>query len=52
MQNQLTCKEDVAFKSLGDESCKIKGGNQEMAAMMLIITLSFKYCTLAIIKLI
>ena len=28
-------KNGVALKSLGEKSCEIKGGGQEMAAMML-----------------
>ena len=32
-----TAKLCVALKSLGEKSCEIKGGSQEMAAMMLML---------------
>ena len=36
---QPSCKKGAALKSLGEESCEIKGGSQQMAAMMLILTM-------------
>ena len=31
---QPSCKKSAALKSLGKKSCEIKGGSQEMAAVM------------------
>ena len=37
-QKQPSCeKMGAALKSLGEKSCEIKGGGQEMAAMMLML---------------
>ena len=34
-------KKDVAFKNLGEKSCKIKGSGYEMAAMTLILIIAW-----------
>ena len=36
-QKQPSYEKSVALKSLGEKSCKIKGGGQQMAAMMLML---------------
>ena len=36
-KNSQAVKKGVAFKSLDEKSCEIKGGGQQMAAMMLIV---------------
>ena len=36
-KNNQAMKKGVASKSLGEESCEIKGGGQQMAAVMLIL---------------
>ena len=36
-KNSQAVKNGVALKSLGEKSCKTKGGGQEMAAMMLML---------------
>ena len=37
-QKQSNCEKGVALlKNLGEKSCKIKGGGQQMAAMMLML---------------
>ena len=37
-QKQPSCKKNgAALKCLGEKSCEIQGGGQEMAAMMLIL---------------
>ena len=38
-------KNGVALKSLGEKCCEIKGGGQEMAAMMLML-INFNMCAL------
>ena len=37
LKNSQAVKKSVALKSLGEKSCEIKGGGQEMAAMMLML---------------
>ena len=34
-KNSQAVKKGVALKNLGEKSCEIKGGSQQMAAMML-----------------
>ena len=34
-KNSQAVKKGVALKSLGEKNCEIKGGGQQMAAMML-----------------
>ena len=36
-QKQPSCEKGIALKSLGEKSCEIKGGGQQMAAMMLML---------------
>ena len=36
-KNSQAVKKGAALKSLGEKSCEIKGGGQQMAAMMLIL---------------
>ena len=36
-QKQPSCEKGAALKSLGEKSCEIKGGSQQMAAMMLML---------------
>ena len=36
-KNSQAVKNGAALKSLGEKSCEIKGGSQEMAAMMLML---------------
>ena len=36
-QNSQAVKNGAALKSLGEKTCEIKGGGQEMAAMMLML---------------
>ena len=44
-------KNGVALKSLGEKSCEIKGGDQEMAAMMLMLKKNFLALFLALTSL-
>ena len=37
LKNSQAVKKNVALKSLGEKSCEIKGGGQEMVAMMLML---------------
>ena len=47
IQKQPSCKKNsAALKSLGEKSCKIKGGGQEMAAMMLMLISFNNWCAL------
>ena len=41
-------KNDVALKILGEKSCEIKGGGQEMAAMMLMLKFFNNGCVVSI----
>ena len=36
-QKQPSCKKNAALKSLSEKSCEIKGGGQEIAAVMLML---------------
>ena len=36
-KNSQAVKKGAVLKSLGEKSCEIKGGSQEMAAMMLML---------------
>ena len=50
IQKQLSCKNRVrSSKVLSEKSCEVKGGGQEIAAMML-MTINFNSASLAIIK--
>ena len=42
-------KKGAVLKSLGEKSCEIKGGGQQMAAMMLILITLLKFISINII---
>ena len=37
VQKQPSCEKGATLKSLGEKSCEIKGGGQQMATLMLML---------------
>ena len=48
-QKQPSCEKRCGLKNLGEKSCDIKGGGQQMAAMMLMLINLLKFISINII---